>query len=159
MDCSHQAPLSMRFLKQEHWSGFPFPSPVDLPHPGTQPPGKPYEAIFLLKVEECMGMLEALQNNFLTGFSTPFRFILILSTNSFLLLTARVSWYLTLATVNLQESSQDFWLTTLFSLLSEPRVDMSTSRAVQDSLCFALLCGPFLDQNLPWCDSKAHSSM
>ena len=95
-----------------------------------------------------MGMLKALQNNFLTGFSTPFRFILILSTNSFLLLTARVSWYLTLAIVNLQESSQDFLLTTLFSLLSEPRVGVSTSRAVQDSLCSALLCGPFLDQNL-----------
>ena len=26
-----QAPLSMDFSRQEHWSGLPFPSPVDLP--------------------------------------------------------------------------------------------------------------------------------
>ena len=26
MDCSHQAPLSMRFTRQEHWSGLPCPS-------------------------------------------------------------------------------------------------------------------------------------
>ena len=25
---AHQAPLSMGFSKQEHWSGLPFPSPV-----------------------------------------------------------------------------------------------------------------------------------
>ena len=28
-----QAPLSMRFSKQEYWSGLPFPSPGDLPDP------------------------------------------------------------------------------------------------------------------------------
>ena len=33
----HQAPLSMGFSQQEHWSGWPFPSPGDLPHPGTEP--------------------------------------------------------------------------------------------------------------------------
>ena len=53
-----QAPLSMRFSRQEYWSGLPFPSPRDLPHSGikpvslmspalaggfftTEPPGKP----------------------------------------------------------------------------------------------------------------------
>ena len=34
---AHQAPLSMGFLSQEYWSGFPFPSPGDLPDPGTKP--------------------------------------------------------------------------------------------------------------------------
>ena len=29
-----QAPLSMEFSRQEHWSGLPFPSPGDLPEPG-----------------------------------------------------------------------------------------------------------------------------
>ena len=29
----HQAPLSMEFSRQEHWSGLPFPSPGDLPDP------------------------------------------------------------------------------------------------------------------------------
>ena len=32
-----QAPLSMRFLRQEDWSGLPFASPVDLSHPGIRP--------------------------------------------------------------------------------------------------------------------------
>ena len=32
-----QAPLSMGFSRQEYWSGLPFPSPGDLPNPGTEP--------------------------------------------------------------------------------------------------------------------------
>ena len=50
-----QTPLSMEFSRQEYWSGLPFPSPGDLPHPGikprspalqedslpSEPPGKP----------------------------------------------------------------------------------------------------------------------
>ena len=36
MDCNHQAPLSMRFSRQEYWSGSPFTS-SDLPEPGIQP--------------------------------------------------------------------------------------------------------------------------
>ena len=34
---AHQAPLSMGFSRQEYWSGLPFPSPGDLPHPGIKP--------------------------------------------------------------------------------------------------------------------------
>ena len=37
MDCSHQAPLSMGFPRQEYCSGLPFPSPGDLPDPGIEP--------------------------------------------------------------------------------------------------------------------------
>ena len=48
----YQASLSTGFSRQEHWSGLPFPSPRDLPHPGnkpalqvdsllSEPPGKP----------------------------------------------------------------------------------------------------------------------
>ena len=29
----HQAPLSMEFSRQEHWSGLPSPPPGDLPDP------------------------------------------------------------------------------------------------------------------------------
>ena len=32
-----QAPLSVRFSRQEYWSGLPFPSPGDLPDPGIKP--------------------------------------------------------------------------------------------------------------------------
>ena len=31
-----RAPLSMGFARQEYWSGLPFPSPGDLPHPGVK---------------------------------------------------------------------------------------------------------------------------
>ena len=52
---ARQAPLSMKFSRQENWSGLSFPSPGDLPDPRieprfpalqadslpSQPPGKP----------------------------------------------------------------------------------------------------------------------
>ena len=51
---ARQAPLSMRFPRQEYWSGLPLPSPGALPNPEielvfclaggffiTEPPGKP----------------------------------------------------------------------------------------------------------------------
>ena len=34
---AHQAPQSMEFSRQDSWSGLPFPSPADLPNPGTEP--------------------------------------------------------------------------------------------------------------------------
>ena len=34
---AYQSPLSMEFSRQEYWSGLPFPSPGDLPHPGMEP--------------------------------------------------------------------------------------------------------------------------
>ena len=55
---ARQDPLTMGFLRQEYWSGLPFPPPGNLPNPGTEstspvspaladgffttvPPGKP----------------------------------------------------------------------------------------------------------------------
>ena len=34
---AHQAPLFMKFSRQEYWSGLPFPSPGDLPDLGIEP--------------------------------------------------------------------------------------------------------------------------
>ena len=34
---ARKVPLSMGFSRQEFWSGLPFLSPGDLPHPGTEP--------------------------------------------------------------------------------------------------------------------------
>ena len=34
---AYQAPPSMGFSRQECWSGLPFTSPGDLPHPGIEP--------------------------------------------------------------------------------------------------------------------------
>ena len=58
----HQSPLSMGFSRQEYWSGWPCPSPWDLPDAGikptssespalqmsslpTEPPGEPLSVI------------------------------------------------------------------------------------------------------------------
>jgi len=35
IDC--QGPLSVGFIRQEYWSGLPFPPPGDLPNPGIEP--------------------------------------------------------------------------------------------------------------------------
>ena len=73
MDCSRQAPLSMGFPRQEHWSRLPFPSQGDVPDPGiearspaltgglvtAEPPGKPRETLASFIV-----------HNFLPGFLT-----------------------------------------------------------------------------------------
>ena len=32
-----QTPMSMEFSKQEYWSGWPFPTPGNLPDPGIEP--------------------------------------------------------------------------------------------------------------------------
>ena len=37
MDCTHQAPLSLGFSRQEYWNRLPFPIPGDLPNPGIEP--------------------------------------------------------------------------------------------------------------------------
>ena len=37
VDCTHQAPPSMGFSRQEYCSGLPIPSPGDLPDPGIEP--------------------------------------------------------------------------------------------------------------------------
>ena len=34
---ARQAPLSMEFSGQDHWSGLPFPTPGDLPNPEIEP--------------------------------------------------------------------------------------------------------------------------
>ena len=34
---AHQAPPSVQFSQQEYWSGWPCPSPGDLPDPGIEP--------------------------------------------------------------------------------------------------------------------------
>ena len=51
-----QAPLSMRFPRQEYWSGLPFSSPGDLPDPGIEPSSHamqadslPSELVYLCK--------------------------------------------------------------------------------------------------------------
>ena len=44
--------MSMRFSRQEYWSGLPFPSPGDLPDPGIEPESPVLQADFLLSTRE-----------------------------------------------------------------------------------------------------------
>ena len=46
-----QAPLSMGLFRQEYRSGLPFPSPGDLPNPGTEPGSPALQADSLPKGE------------------------------------------------------------------------------------------------------------
>ena len=48
---AYQAPLSMRFSRQEYWSVLPFPSPGDLPDPGIKPRSPALEADALTSVK------------------------------------------------------------------------------------------------------------
>ena len=41
---AYQTSPSMGFSRQEYWSGLPFPSPGDLPHPGIEPGSPALEA-------------------------------------------------------------------------------------------------------------------
>ena len=41
---AYQDPPSIGFFRQEFWGGLPFPSPEDLPNPGTEPGSPTLEA-------------------------------------------------------------------------------------------------------------------
>ena len=43
---ARQAPLCMGLSWEEYWSGLPFPSPEDLPHPGIKPKSLASPALF-----------------------------------------------------------------------------------------------------------------
>ena len=63
---AHQAPLSMGLSQQEYWSGLTFPSPGDLPNPGSNP--------HLLCCRQILSLLShqgSLQNAIHTKFYQP----------------------------------------------------------------------------------------
>ena len=41
---AYKAPLSVEFSRHECWSGWPFPSPGDLPDPGIEPGSPEFQA-------------------------------------------------------------------------------------------------------------------
>ena len=74
---AQQAPLSMGFPRQEYRSGYPFPSPGDLPSPGikpgsptlagrfftAEPPGKPKDTEQIAKKEKKNGKQADTENH------------------------------------------------------------------------------------------------
>ena len=61
---ARQAPLSMEFSRQEHWSGLPFPSPEDLSDPRTEPGSS------ALQVDSLPLSHQGSPNTLLTGMQT-----------------------------------------------------------------------------------------
>ena len=61
---AYQASLSMRFPRQEYWSGLSFPSSGDLPHPGTEPVSPALAGIFF--PTESPGKLMSVYKSILT---------------------------------------------------------------------------------------------
>ena len=77
MDCSPSGSSVHGIIRQEYWSGLPFPSPGDLPNPGieprspalladallSEPPGKPSKEFIELQINDarllCHGILQA----------------------------------------------------------------------------------------------------
>ena len=55
---AHQAPLSMGFSRQEHWSGVPLPSPGDLPDPGIKPRSFALQADCLPSEYRCVYLIQ-----------------------------------------------------------------------------------------------------
>ena len=47
---AYHSPQSMELSRQEYWSGLPFPSPGDLPHPGIEPGSPAFQADALTSV-------------------------------------------------------------------------------------------------------------
>ena len=66
---AHQVPLSMRFPRQEYWSGLPCHPPGDLPNPGIKPKSPGLQVDSLLSEPQGksknteMGSLSLLQGN------------------------------------------------------------------------------------------------
>ena len=53
---AHQAMLFMGFSRQEYCSGLPFPSPGDLPFPGTEPGSPALQVDSLPIIQGCLGI-------------------------------------------------------------------------------------------------------
>ena len=73
---AHQDPLSMRFPRQEYWSGLPFPSPGDLPDPRIEPVSLALQASSLLTEPPGKSVLVATSSFYVTENIIPFAFVL-----------------------------------------------------------------------------------
>ena len=90
---SHQIPLSMGFLRQEYWSGLPFPFPGNLPDPGieprsltlwadslpSEPPAKPIKVKWALRVEHWFNRFSFFMKRHTREFSVSLCLFLYLS--------------------------------------------------------------------------------
>ena len=79
VNCSHQAPLSMEFSRQEYWSGLSFPSPGDRPHPkdrGLNPSLLHCRRIlYCLQITLCLFQSTAIFAEICSSFTEPASFL------------------------------------------------------------------------------------
>ena len=59
---ARQAPPSMAFPRQEYWSGLPFPSPGDLPHPRIEPRSPELQTVSCVQSPELQQILYQLSH-------------------------------------------------------------------------------------------------
>ena len=69
MDCN-QVPLSMKFSRQEYWSGSPCPSPGNLPNPRIKPRSPAWQVDSLPFEHLGMQCLDHENGNFLASISS-----------------------------------------------------------------------------------------
>ena len=60
---AHQAPLSVGFPRQEHWSALPFSSPGDCPDPGIKLTSSALAGGFFTPAPQCPQII-TMNNNF-----------------------------------------------------------------------------------------------
>ena len=87
---AHQAPLSMGFSRQEHWSGLPFPSLGDLPYSGIEPGSPTLQATLPTELPRKLTWKTDLGNPLLIALFTCFYFLSLCQIS--LTLTSR--WHL-----------------------------------------------------------------
>ena len=68
MCCSPPGSSAMEFSRHEYWSGLPFPSPRDLPEPGTEPASPASTGGFFTaeppaKPRSCIGKCQNMEAN------------------------------------------------------------------------------------------------
>ena len=79
---AHQTLLSMGFSRQEYWIGLPFPSPGDLPDPGTEPecpmPPALADGFLTTAVASCKEMSVTFLRNLLSSLADAFNICILL---------------------------------------------------------------------------------
>ena len=59
---AYHAPPSVEFSRQEYWSGLPFPSPENLPHPEINPESPYNHSIFFIELSRELTFIKYLQH-------------------------------------------------------------------------------------------------
>ena len=117
MDCSLPSSLSVKFSRQEPWSGLPFSSPGDRPDPGIEPRSPTLQADSLLRYHITLVriaiMIKSTNNTCWRGFIEKWILLLCWWECNWCSQKLKIKFYFTCST--LYEHSYILLLSTLFS--------------------------------------------